>query len=43
MKLWDEHMEKYTNPIKAQDHPDYLPNNPPNDDGRAFMEAKIRK
>ena len=43
MQLYDAYMDKYTNPIKPQDFPGLLPDNPPNDDGRAFMEEKIRK
>ncbi len=43
MQLWDKHMESYTNPLFKQDVPDYLPKVPPNDDGRAFMEERIRK
>lgn len=30
-------MKKFTNPIPVDQVPNYLPNNPPNDDGRAFM------
>lgn len=43
MNLYDEYMEKFTNPRSVQDIPDYLPNLPENDDGRAFMDEKLRK
>lgn len=36
-------MEKFTNPIFIQDAPGILPDLPLNDDGRAFMDEKIRK
>ena len=36
-------MDKWTNPIFPQDMPNYLPNLPPNDDGRAYMEEKLNK
>lgn len=36
-------MEHYTNPINIQDAPNYLPDHPRNDDGRAFMDEKLRK
>ncbi len=36
-------MENWTNPIHPADLPHYLPNLPPNDDGRAFMDEKLRK
>lgn len=41
--MYDQYMEKWTNPIFPQDMPNYLPNLPPSDDGRAFMEEKLRK
>lgn len=36
-------MEKFTNPKNVQDIPGFLPNLPENDDGRAFMDEKLRK
>lgn len=41
--LYEKYMEKYTNPILIQDAPGILPDLPHNDDGRAFMDEKIRK
>ncbi len=43
MALWDKQMELYTNPLFKSDVPNYLPKHAPNDDGRAFMEERIRK
>lgn len=43
MELYDKAMENMANPYRAEDVPNLLPDLPFNDDGRAFMEERIRK